>query len=238
MSLVDQIINWAFWIGLLLLLPLAVASFWLWGGTRRGALGHLMAGALLLVSGAVFLYVPQINVFARMDNAYLANAWFGFWFMLLGVILLTGSLAGYGVHPWLTALLVVASVLFDIVGYPVLIRIAPAPYSENLLYAALLLGGVLTYITLRGYFIEAIIAVTLTTLGFALAWRLSGGDLRAFTPVTIIDDQHFYKPPVLDFGPLSVCLLTTLVLFFAGRFTQGRLRRPTPPAIAALSSPD
>jgi hypothetical protein len=237
MSLVDQIINWAFWIGLLLLLPLAVASFWLWGGARRGALGHLMAGALLLVSGAVFLYVPEINVFARMDNAYLANAWFGFWFMLLGVILLTGSLAGYGVHPWLVALLVAASVLFDVFGYPVLTRIAPAPYSENLLYAALLLGGVLLHITLRGYFIEAIIAVTLTTLGFALAWRLSGGDLRAFTPVTIIDDQHFYKPPVLDFGPLSACLLTALVLFFAGRFIRGRLRQPTPPAIAALSSP-
>ena len=86
---------------------------------------------------------------------------------------------------------------------------------------------------MRGYFIGALIAVTLTTLGFALAWRLSGGDLRAFTPVTIIDDQHFYKPPVLDFGPLFACLLTATVLFFAGRFIQGLLRSQRPPAIAA-----
>ncbi|HEY7022604.1 MAG TPA: hypothetical protein VH349_15920 [Ktedonobacterales bacterium] len=238
MSLVDQIINWALLIGVLLTLPLAVASLWLWGGARRGALGRLMAGALLLVSGAVFLYVPQINVFARMDNAYLGNAWLGSWFMLLGVILLIGSLAGYGVHPWLTALLVVASVLFTFFGNPLLTRIAPTPDSEILLYAALLLGGVLIYITLRGYFLEALIAATLTTLGFALAWRLSGGDLRAFTPVTILDDQHFYKPPVLDFGPLFICLFVATVLFFAGRFIQGVLRSQRPPAIAEVVSPD
>src|SRR5262245_58864198 len=109
MSVAWEIFNWAFWIGLLLLLPLAVASFWLWGGARRGALGHLMAGALLLVSGAVFFYVPLINVFARMDNSYLANAWFGSWFMLLGVTLLIGSLAGYGARAWIAALIGVAS---------------------------------------------------------------------------------------------------------------------------------
>src|SRR5262245_20577055 len=64
MSLVDQIISWAFLIGVLLLPPLAIASLWLWGGARRGALGHFMAGALLLVSGAVFYFVRAINVFA------------------------------------------------------------------------------------------------------------------------------------------------------------------------------
>ena len=156
--------------------------------------------------------------------------------MLLGVILLIGSLAGYGAHPWLVALLVVASILFAFFGNPALTRIAPAPYSEILLYAALLLGGVLLYITLRGYFIEAIIAVTLTALGFALAWRLSGGDMRAFTPVTIIDDQHFYKPPVLDFGPLFARLLTATVLIFAGRFIQCLLRSQRPSVIAAGAS--
>jgi hypothetical protein len=238
MSLWDQIVNWAFWIGLLLALPLAVASFWLWGGVRRGALGHLMAGALLLVIGAVFSYIPLINVFARMDNTYLANAWFGSWFMLLGVILLIGSLAGYGVHPWLVALLVVASALFGIFGNPLLTRIAPTPYSEILLYAALLFGGVLLYITLRGYFIEALIAVTLTTLGFALVWRIAGGDMRAFTPVTVIDDRFFYKPPVLDLGPVFVCLLTATVLFFAGRFIQSLRRSQRPPTVAEVAASD
>ena len=238
MSLWDQIVNWAFWIGMLLALPLAVASFWLWGGVRRGALGHLMAGALLLVSGAIFDYIPLINVFARMDNAYLVNAWFGSWFMLLSVILLIGSLAGYGVHPWLVAMLVIASALYGVFSYPLLTHIAPTPYSEILLYAALLLGGVLLYITLRGYFIEVIIAVTLTTLGFALVWRIAGGDLRAFTPVKVIDDRFFYKPPLLDFGPLFACLLTATVLFFAGRFIQGLLRSQRPPAVAEVVSSD
>ena len=238
MSLVDQIINWAFWIGMLLLLPLTIASLWLWGGARRGALGHLMAGALLLVSGAIFDYIPLINVFARMDNAYLVNAWFGSWFMFLGVILLIGSLAGYGVHPWLVALLVIASALYGVFSYPLLTRIAPTPYSEILLYAAILLGGVLLYIALRGYLIEALIAVTLTTLGFALVWRIAGGDMRAFTPVKVIDDRFFYKPPVLDFGPLFACVITATVLFFAGRFIQDFLHSQRPPAVAEVVSPD
>jgi hypothetical protein len=236
MSLVDQIISWAFLIGLLLPLPLAVASLWLWGGARRGALGHLMAGALLLASGAVFYYVRVINVFARMDNTYLYNDIFGLYFMILGVTLLIGSLASYGVHPWLAALLWVASALLYVYGSPRMSLIAPLPDGGILVYAALLLGGVLLYITLRGYLIEALIAATLTTLGFALVWRFAGWTMRDFTPVTIIDDRFFYKPPYLDIGQIFACLLTAAVLFFAGRFIQGRLRRqPEPPADAQLS---
>jgi hypothetical protein len=109
--MLGAIIFWAIAIGILLLLPLAIASLWRWGGARRGALGHFMAGALLLVSGAVFYYVQVINVFARMDNTYLYNTIFGPYFMLLGVTLLIGSLIGYGVPPWLAALLWVPSVV-------------------------------------------------------------------------------------------------------------------------------
>ena len=113
----SDIASWAFLIGVLLVLALplalAIASLWLWGGARRGALGHLMAGAFLLVTGAIFIYVTWINVFARMDDLWSwDNTGFGEYFMLLGVILLIGSLAGYGVHPWLVALLVVASAMF------------------------------------------------------------------------------------------------------------------------------
>src|SRR5262249_12928705 len=100
-AMLGAIIFWASAIGVLLPLALAVALLWLWGGARRGALGHLMADELLLVSGAVFYYVQVINVFARMDNTYLYNDIFGSYFMLLGVTLLIGSLAGYGVPPWL-----------------------------------------------------------------------------------------------------------------------------------------
>jgi hypothetical protein len=86
---------------------------------------------------------------------------------------------------------------------------------------------------------EAIIASTLISAGVALAWRLSGGDLRAFTPVTSISEsisEPIYKPPVLDFGQLLVCLLVASILFFAGRFIQGRLRGQQPPAIAQVAS--
>jgi|SRR5690349_4393419 hypothetical protein len=116
MSLVGQIINWSFWIGMLLLLPLTAASLWLWGGARRAALGHFMAGALFLVSGAVFYFVRVVNVFARMDNAYLYNDIFGLYFMFLGVILLAGALVGYGVPPWLAALLCVVSLVLGRIG--------------------------------------------------------------------------------------------------------------------------
>lgn len=230
------IIGWAFVIGLLVILLLPIASLWLWGGVRRSALGHLMAGALLLVSGAAFLYVAEINAFARMDNAYLGNAWIGSYFTLLGVILLLGSLAGYGVRAWIAALSAVATAAFGILGVNWFARFSPTPLSTILLYAALVLGGVLLYISLRGYLVEASIALASTGASFALVWRLSGGDLRAFTPVTIIDEQHFYKPPVLDVGQLVVVLLVAAFLFFAGRFIHGRLRRQSSPADGRLAS--
>jgi hypothetical protein len=235
------------WIGLPLLLPLAIASLWLWGGARRGALGHLMAGALLLVSGAVFYYVRAINVFARMDNSYLYNDIFGPYFMLLGVTLLIGSLIGFGLPPWLAALVWVPSAALSGAGVVVLwvafAMFAPrnVPWLANalpnegvLLYAAILLGGVLLVVMARGYFLEALIAVALTTAGFALIWRIAGWTMRDFTPVTILADEYFYKPPYLDLGQIFACLLTAAVLFFAGRFIQGRLRRqPLPPTPVA-----
>jgi hypothetical protein len=247
--MVGDVLNWAFWIGMLLLLPLTIASLWLWGGARRGALGHLMAGALLLTSGAVFYYVYAINVFARMDNAYLFNIIFGSYFMFLGVTLLVGSLVGYGVPPWLAALLWIASVVFGRIGvfwlWIASTLFAPSDISwlakafpdEGVrLYAAILLGGVFPYMVVRGYFIEAIIAITLTTVGVALVWWIAGGDMRAFTPVTIVADEYFYKPPLLDSGPLFACPLAATVLFFAGRFIQGRLRSQRP-TILALRAP-
>jgi len=239
----SDIASWAFLIGVLLVLALplalAIASLWLWGGARRGALGHLMAGALLMVTGALFLYVTQINVFARMDDLWSwDNIGFGGYFMILGVTLLIGSLAGYGAHPWLAALLWVASAVLGIFGVSWLAKLAGFPDGGILLYTALLLGGVLLYITLRGYFIEAIIAATLTTLGFALVWRIAGGEMRAFIPVTIVADEYFYKPPLLDPGHVFVCLLTATVLFFVGRYIQDLLRSQRPPAVAEVVSPD
>ena len=71
--MLDDIATWAFWIGILLWQVAAIVSLWLWGGAKRSALGHLAAGVLALVSGTLFIHVTVINVFARMDNAYLGN---------------------------------------------------------------------------------------------------------------------------------------------------------------------
>jgi hypothetical protein len=110
------------------------------------------------------------------------------------------------------------------------------PDEGVLLYAAIVLGGVLLCLMARGYFIEALIAVTLVSLGFALIWRIAGLSMRDFTPVTILADEYFYKPPYLDFGSLFACLLTATALFFAGRFIQGKLRSQRPPAAQVAAS--
>ena len=119
-----------------------------------------------------------------------------------------------------------------IFGVSWLAKLAAFPDGGMLLDSALLLGGVLLYITLRGYFIEAIIAVTLTTVGFALVWRIAGGDMRAFTPVTIVAEEYFYKPPLLDPGHVFRLPPHRDRLFFAGRYIQGLLRGQRPPAVA------
>jgi hypothetical protein len=92
----------------------------------------------------------------------------------------------------------------------------------------------------RGYFLEALIAATLTTLGFALVWRIAGGEMRAFIPVTIVADAYFYKykPPLLSPGLVFICPLTATSLFFAGRFIQGLLRQQSTPPISADAALD
>jgi hypothetical protein len=181
-------LNWAFWIGILLWLLAAVASFWLWGGVRRNALGHLAAGTLALVSGTLFIHVAVINAFARMDNAYLGNGLLGGYLVLAGVTLLIGALTGYGVRWWIAALLWLAAAALAHVGIPWLANALPFPDSGTLLFAALVLGGVLFYVALRGQLAEAAMAVALAAAGLALAWWIYGGDLRAFVPVTSVDE--------------------------------------------------
>src|ERR1700694_1505795 len=109
---------WTPWVAMLLLVVLTIASFWLWGGAKRSALGHLAAGILALVSGTLFMYVADINAFARMDNAYLGNSIFGEFLVCGGVTLLLGALAGYGVRAWIAGLLWPATAVFAFFGIP------------------------------------------------------------------------------------------------------------------------
>jgi hypothetical protein len=233
--MLGDLLNWAFWIGTLLWLLAAIASFWLWGGAKRGALGHLAAGMLALVSGTLFNHVAVINAFARMDNAYLGNGLLGGYLVLAGVTLLIGALAGYGVRAWIAALLWLAMAAFAYLGIPWLARVVTFPDSGTILFAALILGGVLLYVALRGYLAEAAVAVALAAAGLALVWWIYGGDLRAFVPVTSIDGP-FYKPPVLDIEQFVPCLLVVTALFFAGHFIQGRLRAQRPAMRATRAS--
>ena len=218
---------WAPWVGMLLWLIAVVASFWLWGGARRNALGHLAAGSLALASGTLFIHVAVINAFARMDNAYLGNGLLGGYLVLAGVTLLLGALAGYGVHGWIAASLWLVIAAFAYVGIPWLANVFSFPDSGMLLFAALILGGVFLYVALRGHLAEAAVAIALAAAGLALAWWIYGGDLRAFVPVTSMDEP-FYKPPVLDIEQFVPCLLIVTILFFAGRFIQPRLRGQRP----------
>jgi hypothetical protein len=234
----NDVNNWVFWIGTLLWLLAAIASLRVGGGARRGALGHLAAGALLLVSGTLFIHVAIINAFARMDNAYLGNGFFGLYLIVAGMTLLIGALAGYGVRAWIAALLWVVTAVFGVYGVPWLAGVVRFPDSGLVLFAALLLGGVLLYVALRGYLAEAVVAVALAAAGLALVWWVYGGGTQALIPVEIIDGP-VYKPPVLDFGPFLICLLVATALFFAGRLLQRRLRGQRPPAVAArVASPN
>jgi hypothetical protein len=230
---------WAFWIGMLLWLVAAVASLWLWGGARRGALGHLAAGALALVSGTLFIHVAVINAYARMDNAYLGNGLFGAYLILAGVTLLIGALAGYGVRAWITALLWLAAAAFAYFGVPWLASVVSFPDSGLILYSAVVLAGVLLCVALRGYLADVAIAIALAAAGLAPVWWIYGGDLRAFVPIETIDGLSnglFYKPPVLDVAQFLPCLLVVTLLYFAGRFIQGRLRGQRP-GIRAMQAP-
>ena len=112
-----DVLNWVFWIGILLWLLAVIASFWLWGGVRRNALGHLAAGTLALVSGPLFIHVTIINAFAHMDNAYLGNGILGGYFIFAGVTLLLGALAGYGVYVWIVVLLWLGPPRSPILGF-------------------------------------------------------------------------------------------------------------------------
>jgi hypothetical protein len=231
----NDVLNWVFWSGTLLWLLAAIASFWLWGGARRGALGHLAADALSLVSGTLFIHVAIINAFARMDNAYLGNGILGGYLILAGMTLLIGALAGYGVRAWIAALLWLVTAAFAYFGIPWLASAVRFPDSGIVLFAALLLGGVLHYVTLRGYLAEA--AVALAAVGLALVWWVYGAGTQAFISVEIIDGPY-YKPPVLGVGPFLVCLLVATVLYFAGLLIQARLRRQQPPELVQLAPPN
>lgn len=120
-----RVLDWAFLIGLAQWLELCLSTVWLWSGAKRNRLGQLAAGLLQLVSGALFIHVTVINVYARMDNAYLSNGLLGAHLILAGLILLAASLTGYGMSLWLAGLLVVAYPALGVFILPLVAQFAP-----------------------------------------------------------------------------------------------------------------
>lgn len=222
-----QVLNVAFLIGVLLWLVACFSTAWLWGGSKRNAPGQLAAGLLMLVSGTLFIHVAVINAFARMDNAYLGNGLLGSVLILSGAILLFVSLAGYGVPVWIAWLLLVGYGVFGWFGLPVIARAIPIPIPDGsiLLFATILILGVLLYAIIRGHILDVLVAVAPTAVGLVLTWLIYGAGWQAFTPVDSIEGA-FVKPPVLDFGPFLACLVIAAALFVVGHFIPRVWQRP------------
>lgn len=227
-----DVFNWAFWIGVLLWIAACVSTVWVWGGSKRNALGQLTAGMLMLISGTLFIHVAVIhvaviNVYAQMDNAYLGNGFLGLPLIISGMILLIGSLAGYGAPIWVAGLLLLGYALFGVFGVYRVALVIPIRDSATLLFAAVLIIGVLLYATIRGYALDVLISALLAWPGVALVWIIYGAGLQAFPPVDTIGID-VVEPPVLGFGPFLACLLIAASLFVATHFIQQWLRGDAP----------
>jgi hypothetical protein len=221
----DLVLSYALLVGLLLWLALSVATFWLWGGAKRNALGQLAAGALYLVAGTLFIYVAVINVYARMDNAYLSNGILGLALIVVGATLLIGSLAGYGVPWWGTLLVWLAAFALYWFGSSWLARVFPGDGGSLLPFAAFMLVAIFAYVVARRRGWDVAIAIALAGAGLALVWLVYGAGIEAFTPVGQISEP-IIKPPLLDFWPFTFCLLSGVAVFLGGRAIQVRLRTP------------
>jgi hypothetical protein len=215
-----DVANIGFWFGSPLWLVACLSSLWLWGGARRNALGLLAAGALLLVSGTLFIHVAVINAYARMDNAYLSNGLLGGFLVIAGATVLVDCLMGYGVRGWLVLVLWVATFAFGFFGAPLLARVISFTDSTPVLFAALVLGAVLLYVLLRGYVGDVLIAVVLAGLCLIVVWLVYGAGTRAFIPVETIGGSDDYKPPLLDIKPYLACILFGTGLLITGHLIQ------------------
>jgi len=234
----DFVFGWGIWIGMFLWLVACFSTVWIWGGSKQNALGQLAAGLLQIVSGTLFIYVSDINVYARMDNAYLSNGWSGGPLILGGIILLFVCLVGYRVPFWLAGLLLAAYVAFAFFGLSALAQAFPFRDSATLLYLAILIGGILLYVLIRGYVLDVLIAVALAGVGWVVVWTIYGAGLDAFTPVDSLSPSinvPIVKPPVLELGPFLACLLIALLFYIGGHFIPRIWRRDTPPHVAHVS---
>jgi hypothetical protein len=170
--------------------------------------------------------VKIINVYARMDNAYLSNGLLGGLLVVAGATPLICCLMGYAVRGWLTLVLWVAALAFGILGAPLLARVISFTDSALMLFAAVLLGGVLLYVGLRGYVGDALVASALAGLGLIVVWQVYGAGTRALITVETIGGTGDYKPPVFEIGQYIACIVIGTGLLIVGQFVQRWVRSP------------
>jgi hypothetical protein len=214
----------------LILLGLFISLFWWWGGVRGNALGNLTAGLYFFASGELFIYVTRINVYARMDNAYLGNGILGLYLILFGWVLLFGSLAGFGIR-WPFALLGGIATVFVTAFLQGIIS------SHYLLSSAIFVGVVLLVVFIRRRGWDAIIAAIMAAISVLIIWNIYGAGTMAFIPVDSVDAVSKYKPPVLDSPVFFWGLCLGIVLFVGGHFLQMVLPKPQPQVTAVSESP-
>jgi len=207
--------------GILVLWPLtAVSLFWLWGGIKQNALGYLAAGIFFFVSGMLFLYVDEINVYARMDNAYIGNIILGVYLFVFGGTLLLASIVGYGIRWWIA--------LLGGLGIAILIGIFNRHVTQtiSLIWNAVFIVTIFLIVAIRRRGIDAAVAVFLAILGLFILWQFYGAGTIAFIPVDSVDAVSKYKPPILGTAVFFLDLAFGVAFFVAAHFLQKLLPRP------------
>jgi hypothetical protein len=183
-------------------------------------LGLLAAGALLLVSGTLFIHVAIINAYARMANAYLSNGLLGGFLVITGATVLVSCLMGYGVRGWLVLVLWVATFAVGFFGAPLLAHVTSFTDSTPVLFAALVLGAVLLYVLLRGYVGRR--PHRRCAGGIVPDCRLAGVRGRHARVHSRRDNwrQRRLQAPLLDIKPYLACILFGTGLLITGRLIQ------------------
>ena len=176
-TLLEQSLSILIFIIPLALLVAAMGFLWMWGGIKANALGYLTVGIFFLISGALFIYVDMINVYARMDDAYYGNVFGGVYLFIVGGLLLFASLVGYGVRWWLALIGVVGvALLFDVFSRQVL--------SANvLLYAMGFVTIMLVIILVLRQVVGVVVGLLAASIGVLILWVAYGAGAIAFVPV-------------------------------------------------------
>jgi hypothetical protein len=218
----------------ILLTMLALSAFFAWGGVRRNAPALLALGVLNLVIGTIFLAVIYASARAVMDNAYLLNITLGLWCVLVGVILLFGSLLGFGVPWWLAVPLIVAGIWgeWSIFATTAESQTAARDVSSTtpsggepfIICAAAILAVTIALALLWGRWrslAQSVLVGTLGALAILIPYLYGHPDASLWMWKNDLDKPQ-YTAPYVDIKELILCSLVGVAIFLiAQRLDRG-----------------